>query len=176
MSRGRLALAVCAHCDEIFGRRTYDLARVPRTFCSRECYSSEIRTGRTIVELICVGCATHFQRVKDQAARTKVHYCTVSCYEEHADRSAMGKAGGAAPHEYPPGFKEARSRLAGLAKFRKMTQDDRKAFSRTGVEARKAMFTRKDYSAISKRSSFTRRIGHDVVLGVRLGKRTTASE
>lgn len=174
LERGRRFVVVCSHvpCSEIFTRRTCEVVRSPRSFCSRACFSSVIRTGHATVECACDGCGALFVRLKSEAHRRwrKRQFCSTGCYDLHADRQAMGRAGGSAPHQFPPGFTVARARLAGAATARARSKEDWAAFSRMGVEAQRRKLSAEQRSAASRRGQLLARIGTEVVLGVRLGK------
>ena len=175
LERGKRYVVICEHapCSEIFSRRTCEVARSPRSFCSRACFASEIRTGRTIIEVPCSGCGALFRRVKSTVFRrghTRA-FCSYACYDKHVDRRALGHAGGTASHHFEPGVTLARARAAGAATAKVRSREDWQRLSKMGAAARKAKFTSAEMAAQGRRGQLLRRIGTEVFLGVRLGKR-----
>jgi len=136
--RGRRVLLVCLQCEEIFSRRTVDARRSPRPYCSRSCFASSIRTGRTVVQVACSGCQAVLLRAPWNIRNQRDHYCTRPCYEAHVDRAALGRRAAAAPNrlQASPIARFLRSQKAGLARARNLSAARRREISMLAVKAR----------------------------------------
>jgi len=136
--RGRRVLLSCLQCDEIFSRRTVDARRSPRPYCSRACFASSIRTGRTVAKVACSGCQGVLWRAPWNIAHQQDHYCTRACYEANVDRAALGRRAAAAPNrlQASPIARFLRSQKAGLARARNLSAARRREISMLAVKAR----------------------------------------
>ena len=136
--RGRRVLLVCLQCEEIFSRRTVDARRSPRSYCSRACFASSIRTGRTVGGVSCAGCRMPLLRPLWNIRNQLKHYCTRPCYEAHVDRAALGRRAAAAPNrlQASPIARFLRSQKAGLARARKLGPERLREIAILGARAR----------------------------------------
>lgn len=138
--RGRRFILVCAQCDEIFTRRTVDARRSVLSYCSRDCHSDVLRTGRAVLEVICSGCGVLFPKARWHAQHDQRHYHDRACYETHIDRAALGRLSASAPGRavVPPAARFLRAQMAGFARARVLSKERMSEIGRMGAAARKA--------------------------------------
>lgn len=104
------------------------------------------KQGLMILASCEMGCGNFWKRMIDYL-RSQRHYCTKLCYLASVDRSALGRAGAAAPRYVSPAKRFARSQKGGLARAKTQTKERLSEIGRMGYRAGLAKHTKRQRSA-----------------------------
>lgn len=134
---GCWALYVCAHCDEIFGRRRKERRRFKSAYCSRACAGRSRRLE--LLTLSCAACGTALKRPRWKASSGTTHFCSTACRDRHQPIAMFSKkAAEASVRTMAPVLRSRIGRMGGLARARKLTPQQLTEIAQKAVAARKA--------------------------------------